>query len=327
MPKIKARDHGGDLDRAKARFGGSGWIDLSTGINRQPWPVPQLPAEVWTALPLQSASDRLCKVAADWFATTPDRVLPMAGASAPIRLVPRLLAAGSAAVVGPTYNEHAASLKAEGWFVTEVAHLSDLAGFDIGIVVNPNNPDGREWQPQELVEIAGQVDLLVVDESFADPRPDLSVIPHAPDNLLVLRSFGKFWGLAGLRLGFAVGEPVLLRQLQEAAGPWPVNGPALEIGALAMADHAWADATTLYHTEAVLKLDMLARRAGWKPAGGSHLFRLYAVPDAIRMRDALAGQQIWTRAFPWHQHWLRLGIPGNAQEWAQLEAALAIIQP
>ena len=317
------RDHGGDLDRAMAQYGGSDWIDLSTGINRRPWPVGVVPDSAWRALPTRAATDALREVAAAWFRTIPARVLPMAGASAPIRLMGRLARPGRAAVVGPTYNEHAASLAMEGWPVAQATHPEALAGHDLGVVVNPNNPDGRNWPPQALAALTDRVGLLVVDESFADPRPDLSVIPTAPDNLLVLRSFGKFWGLAGLRLGFAVGVPALLARLAEAAGPWPVNGPALAIGAQAMADHAWADAATVYHTEAALRLDMLAARAGWPLVGGTHLFRLYATPDAGAARDTLARHRIWSRAFPWHRAWLRLGIPGHAEEWARLEAALA----
>lgn len=319
------RDHGGDLDRAMAAYGGTDWIDLSTGINRRPWPVGAVPAQAWRALPTRAATEALRAVAAAWFGTAPGRVLPMAGASAPIRLMGRLARPGRAAVVGPTYNEHAASLRAEGWPVAQVAGPEALAGHELGVVVNPNNPDGRAWPPEQLAAVAGTVGLLVVDESFADPRPDLSLIPTAPDNVLILRSFGKFWGLAGLRLGFAVAAPGLLARLAEAAGPWPVNGPALAIGAQAMADRDWARAATLYHTEAALRLDLLAARAGWRAVGGTHLFRLYATPDALATRTALAGHQIWTRAFPWHRDWLRLGIPGDAGEWARLEAALATV--
>lgn len=322
-PGAGARDHGGDLDRARALFGGTGWIDLSTGINRLPWPIPDLPGEVWQALPTQAATGALRRTAADWFGTDPARVLPMAGASAPIRLMPRLRAPGRAAIVGPTYNEHAAALRAEGWAVTEVTGPQALAGADLGVVVNPNNPDGRCWPPALLADLAADVGLLVVDESFADPRPDLSLIASAPDNVLILRSFGKFWGLAGLRLGFAVGAPALLARLAEAAGPWPVNGPALAIGAQAMADRDWARRTTTYHAEATLRLDLLAGRAGWPLVGGTHLFRLYRVPDALAARTALAGHRIWSRAFPWRRDWLRLGIPGAAPEWQRLGAALA----
>lgn len=317
-----ARDHGGNIDAAAARYGAGDWIDLSTGINRRPWPVADLPAEVWRALPTRAAQDALIAAAAAWFGCATDHVLPMAGASAAIQLAPRTLHAGRAAVLTPSYNEHAASLRAAGWQVTQAPDLDAMAGADLAVVVNPNNPDGREWPPQVLADLATRVGHLIVDESFADPRPDLSLIPDMPDNALILRSFGKFWGLAGLRLGFVVARPALLTPLAEAAGPWAVSGPALHIGAAAMADRLWADDTTLYHSEAALRLDRIALAAGWFPAGGTHLFRLYDTPDAAAAQDWLARAHIWSRRFPYSDRWLRLGIPGNHVEWDRLIAAL-----
>ncbi|MFV0300820.1 MAG: threonine-phosphate decarboxylase CobD [Paracoccus sp. (in: a-proteobacteria)] len=316
------RDHGGDIDRARARFGAGDWIDLSTGINRRPWPVDALPEAVWRALPTESARAQLIGVAAGWFGCAPERVLPLAGASAAIQLLPRLLPAGRAAVIAPSYNEHAASLRDAGWQVGEVAGIEAMSGADLAVVVNPNNPDGREWRPGTLAGLAGRVGHLVVDESFADARPDLSLAGDMPENVTLLRSFGKFWGLAGLRLGFAVGAPELLAGLARAAGPWSVNGPALEIGARAMADAAWADDTVVYHSEAALRLDRLALRRGWQPVGGTHLFRLYDTGDAAAAQEELARAHIWTRRFPYSGGWLRMGIPGNHAEWDRLAAAM-----
>ena len=316
------RDHGGNLDAARRRFGDGDWIDLSTGINRRPWAFPALPAAAWTALPGEAAESRLIQVAARCFRCPPEMVLPMAGASAAIQLLPRLLPPGRAAVLSPSYNEHGASLAAAGWDVVAAAELPAMEGAALAVVVNPNNPDGREWQPEALAALATRVGTLVVDESFADPRPDLSLAPRLPGNAVVLRSFGKFWGLAGVRLGFAIAAPALLARLREAQGPWAVSGPALEIGAMAMADAAWADAEVVYHAEASLRLDRLTHRAGWQPVGGTHLFRLYAVPAAEAAQARLAEARIWSRRFPYSPHWLRLGIPGSRAEWDRLEAAL-----
>lgn len=315
------RDHGGDIDMAAARYGEGDWIDLSTGINRRPWPIAELEDHAWRALPTAAAERRLTEVAADWFRCKPSSVLPVAGASAAIQLVPRLLPRGHAAILAPSYNEHAASLRCAGWAITECERIEDMAGADLAVVVNPNNPDGREWRPEVLAELAGQAGHLIVDESFADPRPDLSLAPSLPENAIILRSFGKFWGLAGLRLGFVIAAPAMLRQIAEAAGPWSVSGPALEIGSAAMADHGWADAAVMYHSEASLRLDRLAMAAGWHPLGGTHLFRLYDTEDAAAAQDRLAHAHIWTRRFPYSDHWLRLGIPGNSREWDRLIAA------
>lgn len=316
------RDHGGDIDRAAALWGAGDWIDLSTGINRRPWPVGDLPPQAWRALPTAAALDRLRQVAAAWFGCDPAQVLPVAGASAAIQMIPRILPPGRAAVLSPSYNEHAASLRAAGWQVDAAPRTRDMAGADLAVVVNPNNPDGREWRPQALARLAGTVGHLVIDESFADPRPDLSLAPALPGNALVLRSFGKFWGLAGLRLGFVLAHPDLLDRLSDLAGPWAVSGPALHVGAEAMADRAWADATTLYLSEAALRLDRLAVAAGWRMTGGTHLFRLYDTGDAAAAQDRLARAHIWTRRFPWSDRLLRLGIPGSPEEWDRLSAAL-----
>lgn len=317
------RDHGGDIDAAAERFGAGDWLDLSTGINRRAYPVPTLPAAAWAALPTAAAGARLCCVAAGRFGCDPGRVLPLAGASAAIQLIPRLFPPGRAAVLTPSYNEHAASLQAAGWQVRPARDLDAMTGADLAVVVNPNNPDGREWPPHALAGLAARVGHLVVDESFADPRPDLSLVASQPDNALILRSFGKFWGLAGLRLGFAIAAPAILARLSAAAGPWSVSGPALEIGAAAMSDRAWAEDTIGYHAEACLRLDRLALRAGWRLAGGTHLFRLYDTADARAAQDRLARARIWTRRFPYSDSWLRLGVPGSHAEWDRLAAALS----
>ncbi|WP_282602511.1 threonine-phosphate decarboxylase CobD [Paracoccus sp. PARArs4] len=321
------RDHGGNLDWARAHWGGDDWIDLSTGINRHPWVPGPLSTEALRALPQKSAESRLIAVAARHFGCPPESVLPMAGATAPIQALPRILPPGRAAVLTPSYNEHAASLRAAGWQVADAPDLTAMAGADLAVVVNPNNPDGREFAPADLRLLAAHVGLLVVDESFADPRPDLSIAPDLPANAVVLRSFGKFWGLAGLRLGFAVAQPRMLARLRDFSGPWSVSGPALEIASEAMADCHWAEDTITYHAEGAMRLDMLALRAGWEVAGGTHLFRLFDTPDAGAAQAHLARHRIWSRRFPYSDRWLRLGIPGNRAEWDRVGAALAAAAP
>ncbi len=317
------RDHGGNIDGAMARFGGADWIDLSTGINRVPYPVPPLAPGDWTMLPTASAKAALLDAAGTAYGTTAP-MLAVAGAQAAIQMIPRLGQPGRARVLGPTYNEHAAALRAAGWQVHQVARLGQLAGADLAVVVNPNNPDGQCHAPADLLALAGQVGRLVVDESFADPCPDLSLAPGAGQaGLLILRSFGKFYGLAGVRLGFVIGAAADIAALDEMAGPWPVNGAALRIGGVALADGAWAEATTTRLRAEGETADALALAAGWQVAGGCELFRLYETPDAAQAQERLARQRIWSRIFPWSNRWLRLGLPGGATEWARLTAALS----
>lgn len=325
------RDHGGDLDAAVRRHGGDArdWIDLSTGINRAPCAFVAPPADAWTALPGHGATARLIDAArAAWSVAPEAAILPLAGAQAAIQLVPRLDALtggpGRARVLGPTYNEHAAALKSAGWRVAQVAAVEALAGAGLAVVVNPNNPDGRRHAPETLMALAARVGRLVVDESFIDATPAFSLVGAAgAPGLIVLRSFGKFYGLAGLRLGFAVGAPDEIAALAELAGPWPVCGPALDIGAAALADAEWRAATVRRLTQDARRLDALAAAAGWSLVGGCALFRLYETPNAAAARDALARHRIWSRIFPFSPRWLRLGPPGAADEWARIEAALA----
>ncbi|WP_353474406.1 threonine-phosphate decarboxylase CobD [Salipiger sp. H15] len=320
-----ARDHGGNLDAAMARFGGdrAAWLDLSTGINPDPYPVPPIPAEAWAVLPRRSDMARLIAAARAAYGC-PARIVAVNGAQGAIQIVPMLRAPGRAAVLAPTYNEHAAALRAGGWEVTEARDLDALAGADLAVVVNPNNPDGRRTPPEALAALAGRVGLLVVDESFGDPEPGLSLAPRLGSelpNVVVLRSFGKFYGLAGLRLGFALAHGALGDRLAELAGPWPVSGPAIEIASAALLDKDWQTETTARLTHGAAKLDALARGAGWQLVGGSPLFRTYATPDARAAQEHLAARRIWTRVFPYSESWIRLGLPPS-DRWDQLEAAL-----
>jgi cobalamin biosynthesis protein CobC len=250
-------------------------------------------------------------------------MLAVAGAQAAIQLIPRIAAPAHARILAPTYNEHAAAFRSAGWQVEEVTTSAALEGADLAVVVNPNNPDGRNHAPVDLLQLATRVGRLVVDESFADARRDLSLAAKAgQEQLIVLRSFGKFYGLAGVRLGFILGSDADIAALTEMAGPWPVSGPAIAIGTAALSDHSWTEATMARLRTEAARLDALAQSAGWKLLGGTELFRLYDTPDAATAREKLARHQIWTRMFPYSHRWLRLGLPGQSAEWDRLASAL-----
>jgi len=311
MPQ--ARDHGGGLDAAVARHGGAreSWIDLSTGINPVPYPLPDLPADAWTALPDSGAETALTHAARSFW-QVPDgaRVLAAPGVSSLIARIPALSAPGGVHIPAPTYNEHAAAFAAHGW-------REDKAAPDARVIVHPNNPTGRWYSTKDLT-----VPLTVVDESFADVDPKRSLIAQANrDGVFVLKSFGKFWGLAGLRLGFAIGPPPLIDRMAEMLGPWAVAGPALSIGTAALSDPDWAARTRARLTVDAERLDALMARAGARLNGGTPLFRLYRVDDAAAWQDRLAAQHIWTRIFPYSKTWIRLGLPAP-DAWHRLEQAL-----
>lgn len=318
------RDHGGNLDQAMAAFGAGDWIDLSTGINRRPWPVPALSSGSWRNLPTRAAlAGLMAQAAQTWAVPAQVAGVALAGAQSAIQMVPLLRHPGRAAVLGPTYNEHAACLVQSGWTVTQVGSLDALRGVDLAVVVNPNNPDGRSYAPADLLALSRTVGLLVVDESFCDLSPALSLLPQSgPENLLILRSFGKFYGLAGLRLGFAFGAPNQISKLAKMAGPWAISGAAIEIGQKALADHAWADQMRDQLAADAARADDLAQAAGWQLTGGTTLFRLYDTGDAKAAQDHLARHNIWSRIFPWSDRLLRLGLPGPEAEWDRLAEAL-----
>lgn len=307
-----ARDHGGGIDAAAARFGGSraDWLDLSTGINPMPYPIPALPADAWTALPDRAAATEIEDAArAAWGVPASAAVLSAPGASALIARIPTLAAAGRVTIPGPTYNEHAAAFAAQNWTVAQAGAA------DAAVVVHPNNPDGRVWRADALPDAP----LKVIDESFCDVTPDASLVALADrPGVIVLKSFGKFWGLAGLRLGFAIGDPTLLARLAESLGPWPVSGPALAIGAAALRDTGWADRTRARLAADAARLDGIMTAAGARVQAGTTLFRLYDTDDAQSWQDRLAARRVWSRVFPYSDRWLRLGLPGP-EGWARLD--------
>jgi len=236
-----------------------------------------------------------------------------AGASAIIARIPTLVAADNVQIAGPTYNEHRAAFAANGWQITEGPGTARVA-------VNPNNPDGRLWTVKTATQ--GAPTLVVIDESFCDVIPERSLMELATrPGVLILKSFGKFWGLAGLRLGFAIGDPVLTARLAATLGPWPVSGPAIRIGTRALADPDWTCATRRRLRQEADRLDAVMVRAGAAVVGGTTLFRLYETDDARAWQSRLAEAHIWTRVFPYSKTWLRLGLPAPTG-WTRLETVL-----
>ncbi|SFK20873.1 threonine-phosphate decarboxylase [Celeribacter marinus] len=313
----KHRDHGGGLDAAVARHGGekSDWIDLSTGINPVPYPIGDIAPNAWAALPDAAAQDGLIQAArAFWDVPHEAAILASPGASSLIARLPALWPKGRAAIETPTYNEHAGAFDTHGWDV--VTHAPEK-GVTVQVVVHPNNPDGRVWDADAFT-----APFTIIDESFCDIAPEQSHIARTRrDDTIVLKSFGKFWGLAGLRLGFAIGAPDLIDRLASLVGPWAVSGPALSIGRTALMDAAWTEATRARLAQDAARMDGLFSAKGATLVGGTTLFRLYEVDDARAWQTRLAQGRVWSRIFPYSERWIRIGLPAP-DGWDQLEAAL-----
>ncbi|WP_211250322.1 threonine-phosphate decarboxylase CobD [Fodinicurvata fenggangensis] len=323
--------HGGDLDSARKRHpeAGNSWLDLSTGINPWPYPIPAMPDDAWQRLPGRQAQDELLQAARLAYDLAPEAGLTAApGTQLLIQLLPRLFEPTNVEITGFTYGEHQRCWALAGHKVAiraPEAPLSEAAR--IRIVTRPNNPDGRILPRETLMDWADRLaerdGLLVVDEAFADVIPECSLAPEANHpGLCILRSFGKFFGLAGLRLGFALGAPALQERLTVALGPWAVAGPALAIGRAALADLQWSAETRQALQRQSQHLDEVLQRAGLEILGGTSLFRLSAHDSASRIAEDLAAQGILVRSFPEEPHWLRFGLPPDEGALDRLTRAL-----
>lgn len=318
--------HGGDLGDVRRRHSDAPqpWIDLSTGINPRPYPVARLPADAWSRLPSQEAGQTLIAAAARRYRCAPGQLVAAPGTQALIQVLPRLVPRARVAIVGPTYAEHELNWRRHGHDVTVVTSL-EAADADVVVVVNPDNPTGRLLPTQPLRNTAAR--LLIVDEAFIDLMPgDASLAGDLPANAVVLRSFGKTYGLAGLRLGFAIAHEPFARRLREDLGPWAVSGPALTIGAAALADDAWLQATATRLADDARKLDAVLVSAGFTILGGTTLFRLASHPKAHDKVEDLARCGIHVRAFGHQPTWLRFGLPRDEEEFRRLSVALQVPQ-
>ena len=321
-------EHGGGLRAAAVRYRIplSDWLDLSTGINPQGWPVPTVPATVWQRLP--EAEDGLETAAAAYYGV--ESLLPVAGSQAAIQALPRLREPGRVGVLSPSYAEHAHAWRRAGhrveWWPAESLDAA-VARLNALVLVHPNNPTGVRFPPELLLDwrarLADRGGWLVVDEAFMDATPAESLASHAGlPGLIVLRSLGKFFGLAGARVGFVLAEPALLERLREPLGPWTVSGPGRWAATRALSDRDWQAEMRSRLDRAGNRLADLLKRQRLPVASGTGLFQWIPLPDAEFWQDALARRGILVRRFT-DPPGLRFGLPGGEPAWRRLELALA----
>ena len=321
-------EHGGRLRAAAGEFGIalSDWLDLSTGIAPYGFDLPAIPAETWMRLP--ETDDALASAARDYYRA--ESLLPVAGSQAAIQVLPQLRRPSQVGIVSPCYGEHAQAWRREGHRLVEFSEGGIprvLDHLDVLVVVNPNNPTGRLMAPGRLLDWHAQLSSrggwLIVDEAFIDPSPAQSLAMHSPlPGLIVLRSFGKFFAMAGARLGFVLAEPSLLGQLDEALGPWPIAGPSRLVGTALLSDQC---AQRVQRKRLLADSERLARLLSayaLRPTGGCGLFQWVATDESNRLYAFLAGQGILVRRYR-HPSSLRFGLPPDEQGWARLATALA----
>ncbi len=331
-------EHGGDLARAVQTYGieRSKWIDLSTGINPNGYEIKELSHACFHRLPDAQDLFELEQAARVSYGVKERTGLIAApGTEFLIHALPQLRMKAKVAILSPTFSSHEVAWARFGHDVRRISDLKALKDEQVVIVVNPNNPDGRIISPKKLGKVAQKLNdrggFLVIDEAFVDVTPENSFVPlHDKNNVIVLRSIGKFYGVAGVRLGFAIGANRYLQGLRKILGAWAVSGPAIELGAQVLSDEAWAE-----QTRAVLKRQSeqhkeLLISKGLKVVGGSFLFHLIELNDARTLHVQLAKRGIWTRVFDYDVRWMRLGLCKSQNELSrfalELDDALASIE-
>lgn len=319
-------EHGGNLSVAQSLYAHveDAWVDLSTGINPDAYPVPAVPLELWSQLP--KIDPVLTAAAASYYGAR--HVLAVAGSQAAIRAIPHLIGPARVLMPTPQYNEHVFHWREAGHSITEVPWNRlehELPGHDWLVLCNPNNPTGERVPRDRLLDWAGRLHArgggLVVDEAFADGYSELSLAceSHRP-RIIVLRSFGKFFGLAGARVGFVLAEAYFLARLQHQLGPWPLSGPAQYIARLALSDAPWQHGTRQKLQAAGLRLKGLLAAHGIE-SHGTVLFQSWEEPRARALQHFFAKQGIWVRAFDNER--IRVGLPPDETAWQRLHHALS----
>ena len=321
-------EHGGRLLRAARQYGiaAEDWLDLSTGVSPFPWPVPELPASVWHRLP--EDDDGLIETARAYYGA-PD-LLPVAGSQAAIQALPQLRVNSRVGVIAPGYAEHAHAWRRAWHEVTTLPAgelLAQAHRFDVVVLIHPNNPGGERFGPAQLLDLharlAARGGWLVVDEAFIDVEPEASLCAEtAREGLIVLRSVGKFFGMAGARAGFVCASTLLLDALRERLGPWTLSGPSRHALRLALADANYQASARPRLLAAGHRLAAILRAAGLEPAGGCALFQWCRHADARAMEEALARRGILTRLFDTPAS-LRFGLPADEAGFLRLRDALA----
>ena len=319
-------EHGGRLRKAAREYGiaEADWLDLSSGLAPWPFAVPDIPLRAWARLP--ETDDGLEQAACDYYGAA--HVLPVAGSQMAIQLLPRLRRIGKVGVLSPCYAEHAEAWRRSGYIVREVLEQEVdffLDSLDVLVVVNPNNPTGLSLAPSRLLDwhakLAQRGGWLVVDEAFMDNTPNLSLAPFAHQvGLIVLRSFGKFFGLAGVRLGFVLAERRLLKLLAEQVGPWAVSGPTRVVGQACLLDTEGHTRQRLRTEVASERLARLLAQQGFAPQGGCALFQWLITERAEALHEFMARRGILLRLFT-HNSSLRFGLPADEADWARLAQA------
>ena len=333
--KHQGLKHGGRILAAAKKYhiAQEEWLDLSTGLNPNGWPVPDVPSEVWQALP--EDDDGLQTAACQYYGC--DACLPVAGSQAAIQTLPTLRSRSKVGVISPTYAEHEYNWQQAGHDVVQLKleevedHINAL---DVLVIINPNNPTGKIVAVKQLLEwhqkLSTRGGWLIVDEAFMDVTPENSLVASGvKPGLIILRSMGKFFGVAGIRCGFVISDNEVLQRLAQKLGPWSLTGPTRYIAKKSLLDKSWHIETRKALNDAGIRLHTVLSQAGLSPNIGTHLFQWSEHFKSKEIHEALAKQGILTRLFEKNTNTsspsLRFGLPANERQWCKLNEALTNI--
>lgn len=307
--------HGGNIDEAIIDYGGHevDWIDLSTGINPECYPIPKFSDTDWRDLPTVTEIRKLESLISSQFKTF-SSVMLTPGSQIAINLLPMLFKKQIVGILEPTYSDYFVSFANAGFKVYSCKNLKELFKSKIAILVNPNNPDGKNYDVKDLIVLSKKVNVLIVDESFVEASETSSIISYInqeTNNIIVIKSFGKLYGLAGLRLGFVFSGRSLIKEFKKVFSFWPVSKVSIKIASKAVIDSKWMIRTQIKLKKKAKILDDIMKSIDFELVGGTNLFRLYSTPNSLSSQKFLAKKFIWSRIFSYSEKWLRLGIPSD----------------
>jgi cobalamin biosynthetic protein CobC len=338
-----ALKHGGNLLQVAARYNSdpASWIDLSTGVSPFTYPLGEIPVSVWNQLPQDN--DGL-EQAAQGYYRAPMQPLPLAGSQAAIMALPAVISlflgrCGTVTLPKVGYKEHQHAWSGylqdnKEWQVEFYRGQPDekqVVQSDVVLLINPNNPAGttvsKDYLHATATKLAQKGGWLIVDEAFADSDPQESLVTceQWPHNLVVLRSVGKFFGLAGARAGFLFAPENVMRLMHELLGPWTVSGPTRWAVKQALVDHNWQKQNRERINQASQRLNALLTDYLTDKLAGTALFTTVFLSDAVQCHHLLCQQQVLTRLCD-EENALRFGLPADEAGWHKLEIALAALK-
>ncbi len=347
--------HGGCRIQAEKKYSpAQSMLDLSTGINPNGWPVPIVPAEIYNRLP--ESDDGLMEAAQSYYQTK--NILPVSGSQEAIQLLPvifhqyKMLPEKSrVGIISPCYAEHEFQWKKNNFSIIHLLteNIDDtIESLNVLLIINPNNPTGELIAQEKLKKWHSQLKknngYLIIDEAFMDSTPENSLIKkNQPDNLIVLRSIGKFFGLAGVRCGFVIAPTKILSQMAYHQGPWSVSGPTRWLVKKALMDKQWIEDNKLILKNESMRLKKCLKYYFSKVdpqslISGSVLFQTVYINNAYDLFERLAKEGVLIRLLDkacscsscstLHEtiyqpnKGIRIGLPANEIQWQKLEAAL-----